>query len=38
MSGLFILALIYYLGKFLQLIATMIYYDKKYQGAIDGWK
>ena len=36
MSGLFILALIYYLGNFLNLIATMVYYDKKYQGVIDG--
>ena len=36
MSGLFILILIYYLGNFLNIIAAMVYYDKKYQGEIDG--
>ena len=36
MSGLFILALIYYLGKSLNLIATMVYYNNKYQSDMDG--
>ena len=36
MSGLFILILIYYLGNFLNLIATMIYYNNKYESDIDG--
>ena len=36
MSGLFILALIYYLGKFLNLIATTVYYNNKHQSDMNG--
>ena len=36
MSGLFILALIYYLWNFLNLIATMVYYNNKYESDIHG--